>query len=96
MPHKMIRNFEDLLVTFLILDMDKEHPIRLTQEIKSKMSTPALHLLFNHSKTSTKEMDSNVLCWDVQYMSKFGYIILLEIPKETTNYWVNILVIERV
>ena len=41
-------------------------------------------------------MDSNVLCWDVQCVSKFGYIILLEIPKETTNGWVNILVIERV
>ncbi len=30
-------------------------------------------------------MDSNVLCWDIQCMSKFGYIILLEIPKETTK-----------
>ncbi len=41
-------------------------------------------------------MDSNVFCWDVQCVSKFGYIILLEIPKETTNDWVNILGIERV
>ncbi len=84
------------MVTFLILDTDKEHPIRLTQEIKSKMSTLSFHSFFNHSQTSTKKMDSNVLCWDVQFMSKFGYIILLEIPKETTNGWVNILVIERV
>jgi hypothetical protein len=76
--------------------MDEEHPIRLTQEIKSKMSNLVFHSHFNHSKTSTKKMDSNVLCWDVQCMSKFGYIILLEIPKETTNGWVNILVIERV
>jgi hypothetical protein len=37
-------------------------------------------------------MDSNVLTWDIQCMSKFGYIILLDIPKETTNGWVNILV----
>jgi hypothetical protein len=29
-------------------------------------------------------------------VSKFGYIILLKIPKETTNGWVNILGIERV
>jgi hypothetical protein len=29
-------------------------------------------------------------------VSKFGYIILLEIPKETINGWVNILGIERV
>jgi hypothetical protein len=76
--------------------MDKEHPIRLTQELKSKMSTLAFHLLFNHSKTSTKKMDSNALCWDVQCMSKFGYIIFLEIPKERTNGWFNIWVIERV
>jgi hypothetical protein len=34
---------------------------KLTQEIKSKMSTLVLHLLFNHLKTSTKKMDSNVL-----------------------------------
>jgi hypothetical protein len=46
---------------------------------------------FNHLKTSAKKMDSNVLCWDVQCLSEFGYIILLEIPKETTNGWVNIL-----
>jgi hypothetical protein len=39
------------------------------------MSTLVFHLLFNHSKTSTKKMDSNVLCWDVQCVSKFGYII---------------------
>ncbi len=76
--------------------MEEEHPIRLTQEIKSKMSTLVFHSLFNHLKTSTKKMDSNVLCWDVQCVSKFGYIILLEIPKETTNGWVNILGIERV
>jgi hypothetical protein len=76
--------------------MEDKHPIRLTQEIKSKMSTLVFHALFNHSKTSTKKMDSNVLCWDVQCVSKFGYIILLEIPKETINGWINILVIERV
>jgi hypothetical protein len=76
--------------------MEEEHPIRLTHEIKSKMSTLIFHLLFNHLKTSTKKMDSNVLSWDIQYMSKVGYIILLEIPKETTNGWVNILGIERV
>ncbi len=84
------------MVTFQILDIDKKYPIRLTQEIKSKMSTIVFHSLFNHSKISTKKMDSNVLCWDVQCISKFGYIILLEIPKETTKGWVNILVIERV
>ncbi len=76
--------------------MEEEHPIRFRQEIKSKMSTLVFHLLFNHSRTSTKKMDSNMLCWDVQCVSKFGYIILLEIRKETTNGWVNILGIERV
>ncbi len=76
--------------------MEEEHPIRLRQEIKSKMSTFVFHLLFNHSRASTKKMDSSVLCWDVQCVSKFGYIILLEIPKETINGWVNILGIERV
>ncbi len=76
--------------------MEEEHPIRLTQEIQSKMSTLVFHLLFNHLKTSSKKMDSNVLCWDVQCMSKFEYIILLDILKETTNGWVNILGIERV
>jgi hypothetical protein len=60
------------------------------------MSTLVFHLLFNHSRRSIKKMDSNVLCWDVQCVSKFGYIILLEIPKETKNDWVNILGIERV
>jgi hypothetical protein len=60
------------------------------------ISTLVFHLLFNHSRTSTKKMDSNVLCWDVQCISKFGYINLLEIPKKTTNGWVNILGIERV
>jgi hypothetical protein len=35
---------------------------------KTKMSTLVFHLLLNHSRTSTKEMDSNVLCWDVQCM----------------------------
>jgi hypothetical protein len=76
--------------------MEEDHPIRLRQEIKSKMSTLVFHLLFNHSRTSTKKMDSNVLCWDVQCVSKFGYIISLEIPKETTKGLVNILGIERV
>ncbi len=74
--------------------MEKEHPIRLTQEIKSKMST--LSFAFQSLKTSTKKMDSNVLSWDIQCVSKFGYIILLEIRKKTTNGWVNILQIERV
>jgi hypothetical protein len=46
--------------------MEKEHPIRLTQEIKSKMSTLVFHLLFNRSETLTKKMDSNVLSWDIQ------------------------------
>jgi hypothetical protein len=60
------------------------------------MSTLVFHLLFNHLKTSTKIMAFNVLSWDKQCMSKFGYIILLEVPKETINGWVNILGIERV
>jgi hypothetical protein len=76
--------------------MEEEDPIRLTQEIKSKMITLVFHSFFNHLKTSTKKMDSNVLSWDIQCVSMFGYIILLEIPKETTNDWVNILEIERV
>jgi hypothetical protein len=76
--------------------MEKEPPIRLTHEIKSKMSTLVFHLLFNHSKTSTKKMAFNVLSWDIQFVSKFGFIILLEIPKETKNCWVNILGVERV
>ncbi len=76
--------------------MEEEHSIRLTQEIKSKTSTLVFHSLFNHLKSSTKKMDSNVLSWDIQCVSKFGYIILLEIPKETTNGSVNILGIERV
>jgi hypothetical protein len=41
-------------------------------------------------------MSFNVLSWHIQCVSKFGYIILLEIPKETINSWVNILGIERV
>ncbi len=41
-------------------------------------------------------MDSNMLSWDIQCVSKFGYIYILEVPKETTNGWVNILGIERV
>ena len=76
--------------------MEEEHPIRLTQEIKSKMSTLVFHLLFNHLKTSTKKMAFNVLSWDTQCVSKFGYIIILEIPKETITGWVNIPGIERV
>jgi hypothetical protein len=60
------------------------------------MSTIVFHSLFNHLKTSTKKMDYDVLSWDIQCMSKFGYIILLEIPKATINGWVNILGIERV
>jgi hypothetical protein len=76
--------------------MEEEPPNRLTQEIKSKTSTLVFHLLFNHLKTLTKKMPFNVLSWDIQCMSKFGYIILLEIPKETINGWVNILGIERV
>jgi hypothetical protein len=76
--------------------MEEEHPIRLTQEIKSKMSTHVFNLLFNHLKTSTKKIDSNVLSWDIQCVSKFGNTILVEIPKETTNGWINILGIERI
>ncbi len=77
--------------------MEDEPPIRLTQEIKPKMSSNLVfYLLFNHLKTSTKIMAFNVLSWDIQCMSKFGYIIILEIPKETINGWVNILEIERV
>jgi hypothetical protein len=30
-----------------------------------------------------------VLCWDLQCVSKFGYIILLEIPKEDDNKWLG-------
>jgi hypothetical protein len=61
------------------------------------MSTLVFHLLFNHLKTSTKKMALNVLSWDIQCMSKFGFIFLLEIPKETINGWVNILgIVERV
>jgi hypothetical protein len=71
-------------------------PIRLTQEIKSKMSTLVCHSLFNHLKISTKKMSFNVLFWDIQCVSEFGFIILLEIPKATINGWVNILGIERV
>jgi hypothetical protein len=71
----MIQNFGDQLVTFGIKDTKEEHPIRLTQEIKSKMSTLVFHLHFNHLKTSTKKMDSTVLCWDVQCVSKFGYTL---------------------
>ncbi len=74
--------------------MEEEHPIKLIQEIKSKMSTLVFHSLFNHLKTSTKKkIDSNVLSWNIQCVSKFGYIILLEILKED---WVNILGIKRV
>jgi hypothetical protein len=76
--------------------MEEEHPIRLTQDITSKISTLVFHLLFNHLKTSTTTMYSNVLSWDIQFMSKFGYIILLEKPKETTNGWANILGLEWV
>jgi hypothetical protein len=92
----MIQNFGDQLVTFRIQDTEEEHPIRLRQEIKSKMSSLVFHSLFNHSRTSTKTMGSSVLCWDVQCMSKFGYIISLEVLKETTNGWVDILGIDRV
>jgi hypothetical protein len=60
------------------------------------MSTLVFHLLFNHLKTSTKIMAFNVSSWDIQCVSKFGYIIIWEIPKETINGWVNILGIERV
>jgi hypothetical protein len=76
--------------------MEEESSIRLTQEVKSKMSTLVFHLLFNHSKTSTKKMAFNVLAWDIQCVSKFGFIFVLEITKETMNGWVNILGIERV
>jgi hypothetical protein len=38
---------------------------------------------FQSLKTSTKKMAFNVLSWDIQCMSKFGFIILLEIPKTT-------------
>ncbi len=76
----------------LNLGYEEESPIRLTQEVKSKMSTLVFHSLFNHLKTSTKKMAFNVLSWDIQCVSK----ILFEIPKETTNGWVNILGIERV
>jgi hypothetical protein len=89
----MIQNFEDQLV---LPNQGYRRGTSDKTQIKSKMSTLVFHLLFNHSKTSAKKMDSNVLCWDVQFVSKFGYIILLEIPKETTNDWVNILGIERV
>jgi hypothetical protein len=66
--------------------MEEEPPIRLTQEIKSKMGTLVFHLLFNHLKTSTKIMAFNVLSWDIQCLSKFGYIIFIEdIPKATIN-----------
>ncbi len=76
--------------------MEEEPPIRLKQEIKSKMSALVFHLLFNHLKTSTKKMAFNVLSWDIHYMSKFGFISLLEIQKETINGWVNIMGIEKV
>jgi hypothetical protein len=59
------------------------------------MSTLVFHLLFNHLKTSTEIMVFNEFPWDIQCMSKFGYIILLEKPKETINGWVNIVGIER-
>jgi hypothetical protein len=59
------------------------------------MNTLALHLLFNHLKTSTKIIAFDVLSWDIHCMSKFGYIFLLEIPKKTLKGWVNIIGIER-
>ncbi len=65
--------------------MEEETTIRLTQEIKSKMSTLVFHLLFNHLKTSTKKMAFNVLSWDIQCVSKLEFIFILEIPKETIN-----------
>jgi hypothetical protein len=76
--------------------MEEEPPIRLTQEIKSKMSTLVFHSLFNRLKTSTKKMAFNVLSWDIQCVSEFRFTFLFEIPKETINGWVNILGIERV
>jgi hypothetical protein len=54
--------------------MEEEAPIRLTQEINTKMSTLVFHLFFNHLKTSTKKMAFNVLSWDIQRVSKFGFI----------------------
>ncbi len=57
--------------------MEKESEMRLSQEIKSKMSTLVFHLLFNHLKTSTKKMAFNVLCWDIPCMSKFGIIFFI-------------------
>ena len=60
------------------------------------MSTHVFHLLFNHLKTSAKKMAFIVLSWDIQCLSKFRFIILLEIPKATINGWVNILGMERV
>jgi hypothetical protein len=35
--------------------MEEERPIRLRQEITSKISTLVFHSLFNHSRTSTKK-----------------------------------------
>jgi hypothetical protein len=54
------------------------------------MGTLVFHSLFNHLKTSTKKMAFNVLSWDIQCVSKFGFIFVLEILKKTVNGWVNI------
>jgi hypothetical protein len=55
--------------------MEDEPPIRLTQEIKSKMSSLVFHLLVNSLKTSTTKKAFNVLSWDIKCMSKFGFMI---------------------
>ncbi len=63
-------------------------PTRLRQEIKSKMGTLVFHPLFNHLKTSTKKMDSNVLCWDAQCVSKFGIHYFIG-DTEGNNKWLG-------
>jgi hypothetical protein len=40
---------------------------------------------FQSLKNINKEMAFNVLSWDIQCMSKFGFIFLLETPKKTIN-----------
>jgi hypothetical protein len=70
---------------------NKTHTKDKIQDVHSCIS-----FAFQSLKTSTEKMEFNVLSWDIQCVSKFGYIILLEIPKEKINGWVNILGIERV
>ncbi len=52
------------------------------------MSTLVFYLLFNHLKTSTKKMDSNVLSWDIQCVPKFECIFFVGDTKGN-NKWLG-------